>query len=74
MSPVFRGRLTLTQRCLVHKERNLKGYLSKRHWADLGRLFKRLRRSEGKEDALERLADIEALLHFESIATVDQCY
>jgi transposase-like protein len=52
----------LTQRCLVHKERNLKGYLSKRHWADLGRLFKRLRRSEGKEDALERLADIEAFL------------
>ncbi len=52
----------LTQRCLVHKERNLKGYLSKRHWADLGSLFKRLRRSEGKEDALERLADIEAFL------------
>ena len=26
---------TVTQRCLVHKERNLRGYLSKRHWADI---------------------------------------
>ena len=53
---------TVTQRCLVHKERNLRGYLSKRHWGDIGRLFTRLRKSEGKEDALERLADIEAFL------------
>jgi len=53
---------TVTQRCLVHKERNLRGYLSKRHWADIARLFKRLRKSEGKDDALERLADIEVFL------------
>lgn len=52
----------VTQRCLVHKERNLRGYLSKRHWADIGRLFARLRKSQGKEDALERLADIETFL------------
>jgi transposase-like protein len=53
---------TVTQRCLVHKERNLRGYLSKRHWADIGRLFKQLRKSEGKKDALERLAEIETFL------------
>jgi transposase-like protein len=53
---------TVTQRCLVHKERNLRGYLSKRHWADVGRLFARLRKSQGKEDALECVADIEVFL------------
>ena len=53
---------TVAQRCLVHKERNLRGYLSKRHWADVGRLFTRLRKSQGKEDALERVAEIEAFL------------
>jgi putative transposase len=31
------------QRCLVHKERNIRGRLSKRHWGELTRLFKRLR-------------------------------
>jgi putative transposase len=40
---------TLIQRCLVHKERNVKGYLSRRHWPELSRLFTRLRRSEGPQ-------------------------
>ena len=31
------------QRCLVHKERNVRAKLSKRHWGELARLFKRLR-------------------------------
>ena len=53
---------TLTQRCLVHKERNLRGYLSKRHWGELGRLFSRLRKCEGKASALEALASIEDFL------------
>ncbi|MGK0239404.1 MAG: hypothetical protein ACI92G_002879 [Candidatus Pelagisphaera sp.] len=35
---------------------------SKRHWSDIGRLFTRLRKSEGKKDALERLANIEVFL------------
>lgn len=39
------------QRCLVHKERNLHGYLAKRHHAELSRLFKRLRLAEGPEAA-----------------------
>lgn len=53
---------TLIQRCLVHKERNLKGYLSTRHWSEITRLFNRLRRCEGAEAAREALADIEAFL------------
>jgi len=39
------------QRCLVHKERNLRGYLSKRHWAQLARLFNQLRKVQGSEQA-----------------------
>lgn len=53
---------TLIQRCLVHKERNLRGYLSTRHWAELTRLFKRLRKSQGKETAGEALRQLEAFL------------
>lgn len=53
---------TLIQRCLVHKERNLKGYLSKRDWGELTELFKRLRRCQGKEQAKEAAEAIEAFL------------
>jgi transposase-like protein len=53
---------TLVQRCLVHKERNLKGYLSHRHWPEINRLFKRLRKCQGTEAAGEALADIDAFL------------
>jgi len=53
---------TLVQRCLVHKERNLRGYLPKRHWAELARLFKRLRRCQGSEQAKEAAEAIEAFL------------
>lgn len=53
---------TLIQRCLVHKERNLKGYLSNRHWAELARLFKRLRECQGPEQAKEAAEAIEAFL------------
>jgi len=53
---------TLIQRCLFHKERNLKGYLSTRHWSEINRLFGRLRRSQGSEAAAEALAELEAFL------------
>ena len=53
---------TLIQRCLVHKERNLRGYLSNRHWAELARLFKRLRECQGAEQAKEAAEAIEAFL------------
>ena len=50
------------QRCLVHKERNIRGKLSRRHWGELGRLFKRLRSVQGYEAALEVLRDLETFL------------
>jgi len=53
---------TLIQRCLVHKERNLKGYLSTRHWSEVNALFKRLRKCQGAEAAEEALADLEVFL------------
>lgn len=53
---------TIIQRCLVHKERNLKGYLSKRHWKEIAELFRLLRRCQGSEQAKKRAAAIEAFL------------
>jgi transposase-like protein len=53
---------TLIQRCLVHKERNLQRYLSKRHWGELARLFSRLRKSQGAEAAKEAAEAIEQFL------------
>jgi transposase-like protein len=50
------------QRCLVHKERNIKAKLSKRHWGELSRLFKRLREVQGKAAAKEVVAELEAFL------------
>lgn len=50
------------QRCLVHKERNLRGYLSKRHWAELARLFDLLRKAQGGEQAETAAAAIRTFL------------
>jgi putative transposase len=40
----------------------LQGYLSKRHWAELARLFARLRKSQGAEAAKEAVDTIEQFL------------
>lgn len=53
---------TLIQRCLIHKERNIRGYLSKKHWKTLAGLFKRLRQSQGAEAAKEAADAIAAFL------------
>jgi transposase-like protein len=50
------------QRCLVHKERNLRGYLSKKCWSELGALFKRLRRAQGREAAEAAREEIRVFL------------
>lgn len=50
------------QRCLVHKERNIKSKLSKRHWGELARLFKRLREVQGKTAADEVVGELIAFL------------
>lgn len=53
---------TIIQRCLVHKERNLRSYLSNRHHAELTRLFNRLRRAEGPQAAEEAYNEIHDFL------------
>jgi len=52
----------VVQRCLVHKERNIKGKLSKRHWGELSQLFGRLRSVQGLESAEEVFGDLEKFL------------
>jgi transposase-like protein len=53
---------SVIQRCLVHKERNIRAKLSKRHWGELARLFKRLRSVQGKQAAEEVVGELEAFL------------
>ena len=52
----------IVQRCLVHKERNIKGRLSKKHWGELARLFKRLRGVQGRSAAEEVVVELVAFL------------
>ena len=52
----------IVQRCLVHKERNIKGKLSKRHWGELSRLFSRLRSVQGIEAAEEVFGELKSFL------------
>jgi putative transposase len=52
----------VVQRCLVHKERNIRAKLSKKHWGELARLFTRLRSVQGKEAAEEVVAELMAFL------------
>lgn len=59
------------QRCLIHKERNIRGRLSKRHWGELSRLFKRLREVEGEVAGREAYAEIERFLNGKSAAALN---
>ncbi len=50
------------QRCLVHKERNLYGYLRKGDHAEAARLWLRLRLAQGEEAGREALAQLRSFL------------
>jgi len=52
----------VVQRCLIHKERNIKGKLSKRYWGELSRLFTRLRSVQGIAAAEEVFDELKAFL------------
>lgn len=52
----------ILQRCLIHKARNLKSYLSFRHHGEVDRLFTRLRKAEGLEAAEEVVEELRAFL------------
>ena len=49
---------TEVQRCLVHKERNLSGYLSRKKWGELAKRMKRLRQVQGADAAREALGEL----------------
>ena len=59
------------QRCVIHKERNIRGRLSKRHWGELTRLFKRLREVEGDVAGREAYSEIERFLMDKNAAALD---
>jgi putative transposase len=52
----------LIQRCLVHKERNLYGYLRHGDHAEASRLWRRLRLAQGEEAGREALAKLRGFL------------
>ncbi len=63
------------QRCLVHKERNLRKYLSKRHWGALAALMGRLRKVQGAQDAREALAQLREFVdkkNAEALASLEE--
>lgn len=62
---------TLIQRCLVHKERNLYGYLRNGDHAEASRLWKRLRLAQGEVAGREALAQLRAFLVPLNAAAVD---
>lgn len=53
---------TVLQRCLIHKERNLRGVLSRRDWGELSALMKRLRKAQGEDAGREALRDLRRFL------------
>jgi transposase-like protein len=59
------------QRCLVHKERNIRGTLSKKWHGKLAGLFNRLRAMQGVQAALEVVADLRAFLAVHSRKAMD---
>ena len=61
----------IIQRCLIHKERNIKRYLPRRHWLRLSQLFADLRRCQGPEAALEALEALTAFLKDKNKAARD---
>ena len=62
------------QRCLVHKERNLKRHLARRHWEELHDLFDRLRKAQGAEAAVEVVGELDAFLAPKNLAALNSLH
>jgi transposase-like protein len=60
----------MIQRCLVHKERNLYGYLRHGDHAEASRLWRRLRLAEGNDAGHEALADLRSFLSTRNAAAL----
>lgn len=59
------------QRCLIHKARNIKGYLSRRHHGELESFFDRLRKAEGLKAARKVVDELKRFLKRKSAAALD---
>ena len=53
---------THIQRCVIHKQRNLHGYLRRSDHAESSRLWKRLRVAQGEKAGREALADLRGFI------------
>ena len=53
---------SLFQRCLIHKERNLRRYLAKKDWATMTELMDRLRKAQGPEAGILALCELDEFL------------
>jgi len=62
------------QRCLVHKERDLKRYLPRRHWEELHDLFDRLRKAQGAEAAIAVLEELDRFLAPKNLAALNSLH
>lgn len=63
------------QRCLVHKERNLRRYLSKRDWGELAQLMNRIRKVQGARDGRKALAELHRFVskrNAEALASLEE--
>jgi len=52
----------VVQRCLIHKERNLKRYLARKDWATLSELMDRFRHAQGPEAGILVLQELDEFL------------
>jgi transposase-like protein len=59
------------QRCLVHKERNIRRYLLRREHGELACLFDKLRKAQGIEAGNEAYLDIERFLEKRNASALD---
>ena len=60
----------ILQRCQIHKERNLRSYLSKRQHGELARLFSQLRKAQGKQASHEAYQAISDFLEDKNSAAL----
>ncbi len=64
----------VVQRCLIHKERNLRRYLAKKDWATMTELMDRLRKAQGPEAGILALCELDDFLAGKNSAARDSLH
>lgn len=62
---------TVIQRCIVHKERNIKSYLSYKDFPEVNRLFARIRKAQGEKDGREALQELTKFVASKNAAALE---